>query len=314
MPAPSSARQAGRAEGDQQRLSTLETRSSRSCSRPPRRRAPRRPTAALAGLSRGADRRGRGAAKDRKARAMCCRCRTRRSSRCSASLTSQRRASSCSKQASTRAEKGDANDTRDDRQRAGPAARREGGAARLSELRGLRALGPDGEERRPRVGFIDQLAPATRRKERQRGGRDPGGGPGRRARTSSSSPGTGTSIPSRSARQRYDSRSGRAEALFRAQQGAPGRRLLRRQPALRHHLQGAARTSRSISPDMRVFEVLRQGRLAAGPHVFRLLQARQQVGRRLDEQLRRPVEAARHQAGGLQRRRTSPSRRRASRR
>ena len=46
----------------------------------------------------------------------------------------------------------------------------------------------------------------------------------------------------------------------------------------------------------------RRGRQAARPVLLRLLQARQQERRRLDEQLRRPVEAARHQAGHLQRR------------
>ena len=59
---------------------------------------------------------------------------------------------------------------------------------------------------------------------------------------------------------------------------------------------------------------VRRGRQAAGALLLRLLQARQQERRRVDEQLRRPVEAAGHAAGGLQRRQLPEARARRSRR
>ena len=48
------------------------------------------------------------------------------------------------------------------------------------------------------------------------------------------------------------------------------------------------------NPDMRVFEVYRPGRQAARPDFISTLEARQQVGRRVDEQPRQPVVPARH--------------------
>ena len=53
-------------------------------------------------------------------------------------------------------------------------------------------------------------------------------------------------------------------------------------------------------PDVMVFEVFDQDGKTSGPDVFRLFQARQQIRRRLDEQFRRPVETAGHQARDLQ--------------
>ena len=116
----------------------------------------------------------------------------------------------------------------------------------------------------------------------------------------SSSPGTGSSTPSRCARPNTISTKP-DQALFRAEQRAEEWRLLCRQPALRTHLQGTPRHARVAAGRARVRSV-RQGRHAAGSVLRRLLQARQQVRRRLDGQPRRPVEVAGHPAGHLQRR------------
>ena len=56
------------------------------------------------------------------------------------------------------------------------------------------------------------------------------------------------------------------------------------------------------NPDVRVFEVFDADGKPLALFYARPLQARQQERRRVDGQLRRPVEAARHQAGHLQRR------------
>ena len=73
-----------------------------------------------------------------------------------------------------------------------------------------------------------------------------------------------------------------------------------------HELYGLTFKERHDLPvyqkDVRVFEVIRPRRHAAGAVLLRLLRARQQERRRLDGQLRHPVEAARHQARRLQRR------------
>ena len=68
------------------------------------------------------------------------------------------------------------------------------------------------------------------------------------------------------------------------------------------------------NPDMRVFEVYDAGRQAAGDLHDRPVEARQQVGRRVDVEPRQPVVPARHQAGRLQRRELHQARAAASRR
>ena len=74
----------------------------------------------------------------------------------------------------------------------------------------------------------------------------------------------------------------------------------------------SAKIFRCTTPSMRVFEVFQRRRQFAGAVLLRLLQARQQAGRRLDEQLCRPVQAAGHQAGRRQRRQFRHARARAS--
>ena len=78
------------------------------------------------------------------------------------------------------------------------------------------------------------------------------------------------------------------EALLRAQQRPAERRFLRRQSALRTHFQGAPRHSR-LPPGCAGLRGLRRERQAPRPLLLRLLQARQQERRSLDVGIRRPV-------------------------
>ena len=85
----------------------------------------------------------------------CCRCRTRRSSRRWRRSTNRAlRAARCSRPRTRAATTADANDTRAIIARLAAAARREGEAARLPDLRGLRPRRPDGED----AGERDQAA------------------------------------------------------------------------------------------------------------------------------------------------------------
>ena len=84
---------------------------------------------------------------------------------------------------------------------------------------------------------------------------------------------------------KYDLDEDAGEAVLRGQQCAGERRLLRGEPAVRHHVQGAQGHS-GLQPGCARLRGLRRGRQAAGAVVLRLLQARQQERRRVDEQLR----------------------------
>ncbi len=180
----------------------------------------------------------------------------------------------------TRTEKGDANDTRDTIADSRAASRPEGRADRLSELRRLCAGRPDGEHARQ---GRDLHGPARGADGRQGARRSEGhSGRHRQGRPAFRSQalglgallGTGAQGEIRSGRERD-------QTLFRNRQRAQERRVLRRQPALRRDVQGAQGHPRLSAGRARVRSD-RQGRLAARPDVFRLLQARQQVGRRVD--------------------------------
>ena len=170
--------------------------------------------------------------------AMSCRCRTRRSSPRWNSLTSHDTRQKLLEASLNRAEHGDANDTR----------------AIVSELAQLRAkkaalfgaanfadytlYDQMAKDRATAVAFLDRLAPPVAAKERTGMVRH------RRAREVA-----GRDIPADRGRLellcRADPQAAlraqqrRPEALFRVQQGADGRRVLRRQPALRADLQRA---------------------------------------------------------------------------
>ena len=161
------------------------------------------------------------------------------------------------------------------------------------------------------VGFLDRLAPATAAKERQEAadiralaksaGRDLRADRGRLELLRRADP---------QAALRPQQR--RAEALFRVQQGADRRRLLRRQPALRADLQGAEGHP-DLEPGHARVPGLRPGRQAAGAVHDRPVEAGQQERRRLDVEPGQPVVPARHQAGRLQRRELHQARARPAR-
>ena len=112
---------------------------------------------------------------------------------------------------------------------------------------------------------------------------------------------------------KYDLDEVAGEALLRAEQRAAERRLLCRQPALRHHLQGAQRHS-GLQPGRARLRGLRRRRQAAGALLLRLLQARQQERRRLDGQSSSASPSCWARCRWSTTSPTSPSRRRASRR
>ena len=91
-----------------------------------------------------------------------------------------------------------------------------------------------------------------------------------------------------------------AQALLRAEQRAAERRVLRRQPAVRPDLQGAHGPA-GLPPRRARVRRVRRGRQARW-RIFLVdsVRARDQARRRVDERLRRPVGADRHQAGGRQ--------------
>ena len=89
-------------------------------------------------------------------------------------------------------------------------------------------------------------------------------------------------MPSRCARRSTTSTRSQVKPYFEMNNVLRERRLLRRQPALRHHLQGAQGHSGLPAGRARVRGVRRR-RQAAGAVLLRLFQARQQAGRRLDE-------------------------------
>ncbi len=92
-------------------------------------------------------------------------------------------------------------------------------------------------------------------------------------------------------------RSGRIRdpSLPRAGPRAPGRRLLRGEPALRDHVP-RAHGHPGLQPRRARLRGVRRGRQAARALLRRLLRASQQAGRRLAGELRRPERPARHEA------------------
>ena len=86
---------------------------------------------------------------------------------------------------------------------------------------------------------------------------------------------------------KYELDESQVKPYFELDQRAARRRLLRRAPALRAHLQGAPRHSRLPAGRARL-RGLRRRRQVARALLLRLLQARQQERRRVDERVRRP--------------------------
>ena len=172
---------------------------------------------------------------------MCCRCRTRRSSRRSKSLTSHDTRQKLFEASLNRAEHGDANDTR----------------AIISEIAQLRAkkaalfgypnwadytlYDQMAKDRATAVGFLDRLAPAVSAKERQEAADIRRACRRRRARISSRPPADWNFYSEQIRKQRYALDSDQLKPYFEFNKVLDRRRLLRRQPALRTDLQGAPR-------------------------------------------------------------------------
>lgn len=202
------------------------------------------------------------------------------------------------KASQTRAEQGDANDTRQTIQR-------------LAQLRAQKAklLGFDSYAA---YSLGDQMAKtpeAALAVDRHRAGGDRQGAPrsGRDAEGHRCAAGRlqarcgGLGLLRRAGAQ-GQVRPGRIadQAVFRTGQRAAERRFLRGHAAVWHHLQAAHRHP-DLSRGHEGVRSVRCGRHLDGAVLHRLLQARQQVRWRLDGCVRGAGRADRHQAGGLQR-------------
>ena len=238
------------------RLSTLQTAILPEAARRGQgRRAARRPTpAALAGLSAEQIAAAQQAAKDRKLAGYVLPLQNTTQQPALESLTSHDTRQKLFDASLNRAEHGDANDTRATIARDRPAARQKGGAVRLSELGRLHALRPDGEEPRDRRSASSTASP---RRRRPRSGRRPPTSArwrSRRAPASRRRRRTGTSIPSRSAKQRYALDSDQLKPYFEFNKVLNDGVFY-----AANQLYGVTFTERNDmptwNPDMRVFEV-----------------------------------------------------------
>ena len=200
-----------------------------------------------------------------------------------------------------RAEHGDANDTR----------------AIVSELAQLRAkkaalfgvanfadynlYDQMAKDRATAIGFLDRVAPAVSAKEHQEWSDIVGLAKSQGANFQPTAA-DWNFYAEQIRKQRYALSADDAEAIFRVQQGADRRGLLCRQPALWADLH-RAEGHPDVEPRHARVPGQRPGRQGAGDFHDRPVEARQQVGRRVDVEPRQPIVSARHQAGHFQRRR-----------
>ena len=193
-----------------------------------------------------------------------------------------------------------ANDTRALIAEIAAAARRKGQAARLCRLRQLHHVRPDGQEPGHRDGLHAEHGPRARRAQQRKEAADLNALI-KRSGGKFIGPAVGLGFLRRKAAQGEATPStSPGEALFRDHQRAGKRRVLCREPALRADLQKAQRHA-GLSPRRHGLHRLRCGRQRTGAVLFRSVEARQQAGRRVDVELRRPVAPVRAEAGGVQR-------------
>ncbi len=193
-----------------------------------------------------------------------------------------------------------------------PAPRPARQAPRLHQRRQLPPRRPDGEVARGRDEAARRDRPRGRRPRPHRGGRAPGRGrrPARRLQAGAVGLavlfGAGPQGEVRARRQPDP-------ALLRAGARPEGRRLLRRSPDVRRDLQAPHRSARLPPRRARLGGVRRRRQQHRSP-LHRLLRAREQARRRVDEQLQRSERAPRRETRSSSTSSTSPSPPRASRR
>ena len=219
--------------------------------------------AELAGLSDGRDRRGRRAGQGRGSSTgkWLIPLRTRRSSRAAVADRTARRARSCSRPP------GRAPSAATPTTRAPPSRGSRRSARTRPSCSASRTSRPGAFRTRWRrcrqhvQKFLDDLVPAATAKAQGRGGRHPGADRRSSTAASSSSPGTGTSTPSRCAR-RSSTSTRRGEAVLRAEPRAQDGVFF-----AAHELYGSDFKERHdmpvYQPDVRVFEVFDAGRQAS---------------------------------------------------